>query len=375
MAWNQPNGGQQNPWGRRPGQGTDIDERLKSLQKRLESLFRFGGSAEGGGGGSLAVILGLVVLLFWIFTGFYQVKQAESAVVQRFGALVAIKPAGAGLNWHWPWPIETVTKVNVGKVNSSAFNSRVLTSDINLADLRFSVQYQLADPTKVLFSVRDPEQTLSEVSESAIRETVGRSTLDEVLVGKTRPEITRRTKELIQRTLDAYNSGVSVVTVNLEDVQVPDAVIPSQRDANKAQADKERMILESEAYANQIIPVAQGAATRIQQDAEAYKAQVVALAEGQASLFSQVETAYALAPEVTRRRLYMDTIEAVLSHAHKVLIDGKAGSNMLYLPIDKLLEKGTAREVEAVPGESAAAAAGAKEPDQVTVEARGRSER
>ena len=303
MAWNQPNGGQQNPWGRRPGQGTDIDERLKSLQKRFESLFRFGGSGEGGGGGSLAVILGLIVLLVWIFTGFYQVKQAESAVVQRFGALVAIKPAGAGLNWHWPWPIETVTKVNVGKVNSSAFNSRVLTSDINLAELRFSVQYQLADPAKVLFSMRDPEQTLSEVSESAIRETVGRSTLDEVLVGKTRPEITRRTKELIQRTLDAYNSGISIVTVNLEDVQVPDAVIPSQRDANKAQADKERMILESEAYANQIIPVAQGAATRIQQDAEAYKAQVVALAEGQASLFSQVEAAYAQAPEVTRRRL------------------------------------------------------------------------
>jgi modulator of FtsH protease HflK len=374
MAWNQPNNGQQNPWGRRPGQGNDIDERLKSLQKRLESLFRFGGGGEGGGGGSLAVILGLAVVLVWVGSGFYQVKQAESAVVQRFGALVAIKPPGDGLNWR-PWPIETVTKVNVGKINSSAFNSRVLTSDINLADLRFSVQYQLADPVKVLFSVRDPEQTLSEVSESAIRETVGRSTLDEVLVGKTRPEITRRTKELIQRTLDAYNSGISVVTVNLEDVQVPDAVIPSQRDANKAQADKERFILESEAYANQIIPVAQGAATRIQQDAEAYKAQVVALAEGQASLFSQVEAAYALAPEVTRRRLYMDTIEGVLSRAHKVLIDGKAGSNMLYLPIDKLLEKGTAREVEAVPGESASAAGGAKEPDQVTVEARGRSER
>ena len=374
MAWNQPNGGQQNPWGRRPGQGTDIDARLKGLQKRLESLFRFGGSGEDGGNRWLPVILGGALLGMWLLTGVYQVKQAESAVVQRFGALVAVKPAGAGLNWRWPWPIETVTKVNVGKVNSTPFNSRVLTSDINLADLRFSVQYQLADPTKVLFSVRDPEQTLSEVSESAIRETVGRSTLDEVLVGKTRPEITRRTQELIQRTLDAYNSGISVVTVNLEDVQVPDAVIPSQRDANKAQADRERLILESEAYANQIIPVAQGAASRIQQDAQAYKAQVVALAEGQAALFTQVEAAYALAPEVTRRRLYMDTIESVLSHAHKVLIDGKAGNNMIYLPIDKLLEKSTAREAEAVPGESAAGS-GAKEPDQVTVEARGRSER
>jgi membrane protease subunit HflK len=371
MAWNQPNNGQNSPWGRRPGQGGDLDERLKNWQRKLQALLP-GGAPEGGG--SLFVILALVVLAIWLVSGFYQVKQAESAVVQRFGQLVAVKPAGAGLNWHWPWPIETVTKVNVGKVNSSAFNSRVLTSDINLADLRFSVQYQLSDPTKVLFSVRDPETTLSEVSESAIREIVGRSTLDDVLVGKTRPEITRRTKELIQHTLDSYNSGISVVTVNLEDVQVPDAVIPSQRDANKAQADKERFILESEAYANGIIPIAQGAAARIQQDAEAYKAQVVALAEGQASLFTQVEAAYALAPEVTRRRLYMDTIESVLAHAHKVLIDGKAGSNMIYLPIDKLLEKSTAREVEAVPADGAAAASGSKEPD-VTVEARGRSER
>ena len=373
MAWNQPNGGQNNPWGRRPGQGgADLDERLKSWQRKLESLFRPAGGGEGSG--SLVVIAALILVLFWLASGFYQVKQAESAVVQRFGRLVAVKPAGAGLNWRWPWPIETVTKVNVGKVNSSAFNSRVLTSDINLIDLRFSVQYQLADATKVLFSVRDPEQTLSEVSESAIREIVGRSTLDDVQVGKTRPEITRRTKELIQHTLDYYNSGISIMTVNLEDVQVPDAVIPSQRDANKAQADKERFIVESEAYANGIIPVAQGAAARIQQDAEAYKAQVMALAEGQASLFTQVEAAYAQAPEVTRRRMYMDTIESVLAHAHKVLIDGKAGSNMIYLPIDKLLEKGGAREIEATPADGASAGA-SKESDQATVEARGRSER
>src|SRR5262249_37713129 len=150
-----------------------------------------------------------------------------------------------------------------------------------------------------------------------------------------RPEITRRTKDLIQRTLDYYNSGITVTTVNLEDVQVPDAVIPSQRDANKAQADKERFILESEAYANGIIPVAQGAAARMQQDAHAYKAQVTALAEGRAARFTQLEAAYAQAPEVTRRRLYMDTVENVMSRAHKVLIDGHAGNNMIYLPIDK----------------------------------------
>ena len=197
----------------------------------------------------------------------------------------------------------------------------MLTSDVNLVDLHFSVQYQLHRRDEGALQVRDPEQTLSEVSESAIREIVGRSKLDDVQVGSTRPQITRRTKELIQHTLDYYNTGITVTTVNLEDVQVPEAVIPSQRDANKAQADKERFILESEAYANGIIPVAQGAAARMQQDAQAYKAQVMAIAEGQAARFTQLEVAYAQAPEVTRRRMYMDTIESVLARAHKVLID------------------------------------------------------
>ena len=375
MAWNQPNGGQNSPWGRRPGQGGSggLDERLKGWQRKLESLLRPGDGGERSGG-SLWVIVVLVLAIIWLASGFYQVRQAESAVVQRFGKLVAVKPAGAGLSYHWPWPIETVTKVNIGHVNSSAFNSRVLTADVNLIDLRFAVQYQLTDATKVLFSVRDPEQTLSEVSESAIREIVGRSTLDDVQVGKTRPEITRRTKDLIQHTLDYYNSGITVTTVNLEDVQVPDAVVPSQRDANKAQADKERFILEAEAYANGIVPVAQGTALRMQQDAEAYKSQVTALAEGQAAQFSQIQGAYALAPEVTRRRMYMDAIESVLARAHKVLIDGKAGSNMIYLPIDKLLDKSTAREVEASPAETVAPANG-KDVEQATAEARGRGER
>jgi len=262
--------------------------------------------------------------------------------------------------------------VNVDSVNSSDFKSRVLTSDVNLVDLHFAVQYRFADPVKKLFKVRDPEATLTEVAESAIREIVGRSTLDELLVGSTRPEITRRTKDLIQRVLDYYNAGIVVTTVNLEDVQVPDAVIPSQRDANKAQADKERFILEAEAYANGIIPVAQGAAARMQQDAEAYRSQVSALAEGEAARFSQLEAAYEQAPEVTRRRLYTDTLEGVLARSHKVLIDGHAGSNLIYLPIDKLLEKGAAREEQTGEG---AVGASSREPEGVTVEARGRGER
>ena len=374
MAWNQP-GGQNNPWGRRPGQGgPDLDERVKSWQRKLESLLRPGG--KGGEGGSLLLVIGAVVVALWLASGFFQVKSAERGVILRFGRLVDVRNEGWG--WRWPWPIETVTKVNVANVNSTDYKPRVLTSDVNLVDLHFSVQYQYADPIKILFRVRDPDATLGEVSEAAIREVVGRSELDQVLVGSTRPQITKRAKELIQRTLDYYNTGITVTTVNLIDVQVPEAVIPSQRDANKALADQERFIKEAQAYANSIIPVAQGAAARMQQDAQAYKAQVTAIAEGQAARFSELLQAYEQAPQVTRKRLYMDTIENLLTRAHKVVIDQKAGGgagggNMFYLPLDKLLEKSAAREAEQAAESSSNSMP--KEQDSVTVEARGRGER
>jgi membrane protease subunit HflK len=381
MAWNQP--GQNNPWGRRPGQGggPDLDERVKSWQRRLEALFRPGGG-RGNESRSLFILLAAVAVAVFILSGFFQIKAAEQGVILRFGKLVDIRQQGWG--WRWPW-VETLIKVNVASVNSSEYKSRVLTSDVNLVDLRFAVQYQLSDPKKILFAVKDPEATLSEVSEMAIREVVGRSELDNVLVGKTRPEITRRTKELIQHTLDNYNTGITITTVNLTDVQVPEAVIPSQRDANKALADQERFVKESQAYANSIIPVAQGAAARMQQDAEAYKSQVTAIAEGQTSRFLQLEQAYSQAPDVTRRRLYMDTVENVLSRAHKVLIDSKAGGasggNMFYLPLDKLLEKANARDGEPTPltssgrDDGSSVSAQKNEPDSVTVEARGRGDR
>jgi modulator of FtsH protease HflK len=378
MAWNQP--GQNNPWGRRPGQGggPDLDERLKSWQRRLESLFRPGGG-RGNDSRSLFVLLGVVALAVFILSGFFQIKAAEQGVILRFGKLVDIKPQGWG--WRWPW-VETLIKVNVVSVNSNEYKSRVLTSDVNLVDLRFAVQYQRTDPKKYLFAVKDPEATLSEVSEMAIREVVGRSELDSVLVGKTRPDITRRAKDLIQKTLDAYNTGLTITTVNLTDVQVPEAVIPSQRDANKALADQERSVKEAQAYANSIIPDAHGGAAQVQQQAEAYKNQTIALAEGEASRYLQVEQVYAQAPEVTRRRLYMDTVEKVLTHAHKILIDskagGSAGGNMFYLPLDKLLEKSTRDETTASPASSSrddGSAGQSKEPESVTVEARGRGDR
>src|SRR5579859_2731063 len=248
MAWNQP--GQNNPWGggRRPGQGggPDLDERVKNWQRRLEALLRPGGG-KGGESGSLLLIVCVVVVGIWLASGIYQIKAAERGVILRFGKFQGLRLEGAG--WRWPWPIETLIKVNVASVQSSEYKSRVLTSDVNLVDLRFAVQYQLTDPKKYLFQVKEPEATLSEVSEMAIREVVGRSELDNVLVGKTRPEITRRAKDLIQKTLDTYNTGLTITTVNLTDVQVPEAVIPAQRDANKALADQEGSVKAAQAYA------------------------------------------------------------------------------------------------------------------------------
>ncbi len=375
MAWNQPGGPNKQPWGRRPnGGGSNLDERVKDWQRRFESLFRPGGGPGGGEGGSLIVTVVLLVLAVWLASGFFQVKAAERGVIQRFGKLV-LPLRQEGWGWHWPWPIETVTKVDVESVNSEPFKSRVLTSDINLVDLRFAVQYRYADPIKVLFKVADPAATLREVSESAIREVIGRSKLDDVLIGATRPQVTQRTKELIQETMEQYDTGIVVSTVNLTDVQVPEAVIPAQRDANKALADQERFIKEAQAYANGILPVAEGAAARLEQDALAYHAQVVAQAKGQASRFSQLVDAYQAAPDVMRRRLYIETVENIMSRAHKVLVDSKAGTsgNMFYLPLDKLMERSNARAPSAESQEPAVHVS--PEPDTVTVEGRSRGER
>jgi membrane protease subunit HflK len=371
MAWNQP-GGQNNPWGRRPGQGgADLDERVRNWQRRLESLLRPG---RGGDRRPLFILCALGVLV-WLASGAYQVKTAERGIILRFGRLVEVRPPGPG--WHFPWPIESIQKVNVASVNSSSYQARVLTSDVNLVELRYAVQYQFKDPVKLLFGVHDPERTLNEVSESVVREVVGRSTVDEVLVGSTRPEITRRARELIQHTLDEYGTGITVTTVNLTDVQVPEPVIQAQRDANKALAEQDRAIKAAQADANSILPQAEGAAAGLQQQAQAYRTQVLNVAQAQAASFEQILDAYSQAPAVTRRRLYMDAIESVLSQAHKVVIDssarGAAGANNLfYLPLDKLLEKGAARETQ-LPNEPAAAQ---KAPESVTVEApRSRGER
>jgi membrane protease subunit HflK len=367
MAWNQPGGQNQNPWGKRPNQGGgDFDQTFKDWQKRFEGMFGGGKGgapgATGGGGIPLPVII-IVAVAIWLLSGFYQVNAPERGVVQRFGKYVETRPPG--IAWHLPWPIETVKKVNVSNVNSVQSKSRVLTADVNLVELEISVQYRLANPEKYLFGVRDPEETLREVSESAIREVVGRSELQRILSGG-RQQVTELTRDLIQKTMEQYGTGIEVRTVNMEDVQVPEAVVPSQREANKAIADKERFIKEAEAYASGILPVAEGAALRQAQDAEAYKAQVIAIAEGEAGRFSQLAKQYAAAPGVTRDRLYIETVENVMSRSRKVIVDSKGSggtNNVMVLPLERLMERRadgadaatvtvTPQAVEAVPAQS-----------------------
>lgn len=380
MAWNEPGNRGESPWGKkRPaGKSGGFDEALKGWQRRLETLFGGSGGtplppdSEGGTrvpAGGLGWVVATVLLLLWLASGVFQINASDRGVVQRFGRFSGVR--NPGLGWAFPWPIETVSKVNISRVNSVEYRSRMLTADVNLVEIRSAIQYQYTDPVKVLFQVREPEQTLREVSESAIREVVGQANLDQVL-GNARQQITEGTRDLIQRTLDSYNSGIHVTSVNLTDVQVPEAVIAAQRDANKAIEDRDRFSKEAQAYANDILPKAQGTAQRQMQDAEAYKMQIVAVADGDVARFNSIYTAYAQAPEVTRQRMYIEAIEQIMQQSKKVILDTKqGGGNMIYLPLDKLLERGVARPAPVVP----ASGSEPQELPQITIDGRSRGVR
>jgi membrane protease subunit HflK len=377
MAWNEPGNRGESPWGKkRPtaksgGNSNPVADWVQRLQAKLAGGGD-GGSPPGGDGagssGAFGLVLAGVLVLLWLMSGWFQVNAADKGVVQRFGRFTEVRNEGWG--WAFPWPIETVTKVNVSQVNSLEYRSRVLTADVNLVEIRLAIQYVNSDPVKVLFQVRDVESTLREVSESTIREVVGQASLEDVL-GAARQRITDTTRERIQRTLDSYNSGLRIASVNLTDVQVPEAVVAAQRDANKAIEDRERYSKEALAYTNDIVPRAEGAAQRQIQDAEAYKSQVVALAEGDVARFNSIYAAYAQAPEVTRQRMYIETIEQIMQQSKKVVLDTRTGNgNMIYLPLDKLLERTAPR-----PAQPPAAAPAAEELPTVTIDGRSRGVR
>ena len=379
MAWNDP-GRNRNPWGNRPDRGAaDLDEALRNLQKKITEIFG-GGRGSGGDGGTPgpgdAAMRGfgigtvaLVLLAVWAATGLYKVDAAERAVVTRFGKFV--ETTEPGLRWHLPWPIEARQIVNVESVEGFSDQTRMLTSDENLVDINIAVQYRRAEPVSFVFNVRDPEATLNEVSESAIREIVGHSTLDFVLEAG-RQEITAKTRELVQRTLDSYKTGIEVTTVNLQGVSVPEQVQSSQRDAIKAREDRERLALEAQAYANDILPKAKGSAARQMEDSMAYKARIVADAEGEAQRFLLLLPAYERNPAVTRQRLYYETMEEVFANSNKVLVDTKGTGNMLYVPLEKMLERRkpalTLDEQRQVPATAPPRAVPAEEPAAATVE-------
>jgi membrane protease subunit HflK len=349
MAWNEP-GGNKNPWDRRPGQAPpDLDDIVRNWQRRLGSIFGGGPGTRAPGGRPRLNwgAIGLLLLAVWGATGFYQVDAAERGIVTRFGRYV--QTTNEGLRWHWPWPVEGVQIVNVAKNDSVDDKTRMLTADENLVDINMAVQFVRSDPLKFVFRVRDPEETLTDVSESAIREIIGQSKLDFVL-GAGRQEITERTKQLIQRTIDVYQTGIQVISVNLTAVSVPDPVAPSQKDAIKAREDRDRFSQEAQAYANDVVPKARGTAARQMQDAQAYRTRVVAESEGETSRFGQLLDAYERAPNVTRERLYIETIESVLARSHKVLLDTSPGNNVIYLPLDKLMEKSSSSGSDSIPG-------------------------
>src|SRR5450755_4302979 len=340
MAWNEPGGEKRNPWNRPQQSQNDLDDVLRNLQRRLAALFGRGGGVGGGqnsanfnrGLGSGLILIAVV----WIGSGVYRVDAQERAVILRFGKYEQI--TGPGYNWHLPWPIERKIIVNVSRQYSVTDDASMLTADTNLVEVKSAVQYTQPDPLKLLFKVRDVEETLNQVSESAMREAVGQASLDKALAFD--PSITDRARVLLQRTLDAYDMGIHILSVNLTDVNVPEAVQDAQRDAIKADKDRQRYQQEAELYRNDVLPRARGEAAKQIQDAQAYQLQVLAVAKGETSRFDQVLEQYEHSPEVTRERMYLDTMGNVYKNSRKVIVDTKNGNNMMYLPLEKLIAPG-----------------------------------
>ncbi|MEA3108423.1 MAG: modulator of FtsH protease HflK [Gammaproteobacteria bacterium] len=341
MAWNEPGGEKRNPWNRPQQAQNDLDDVLRNLQRRLSALFGRGGGGGGGAPSSTSFNRGLgsalvLIAALWIGSGIYRVDAQERAIILRFGKYE--HTTGPGYNWHLPWPIESKIIVNVSRQYSVTDDASMLTADTNLVEVKSAVQYVQPDPLKLLFKVRDVEETLNQVSESAMREAVGRASLDKALAFD--PSITDRARELLQRTLDAYDMGIRVLSVNLTDVNVPEAVQDAQRDAIKADKDRQRYQQEAELYRNDVLPRARGEAAKQLQDAEAYQLQVLAVAKGETGRFDQVLEQYERSPAVTRERMYLDTMGNVYKNSRKVIVDTKNGNNMMYLPLDKLIAAG-----------------------------------
>lgn len=347
MAWNEPGGNDNDPWGNRKNSGgpPDLDEVFKNLRKKVDGAFgkrgggRSGGSGPGlpGGLGSRGLgflALGLVAL--WFASGIYILQPAEKGVVTQFGAYK--HTTDSGIHWRLPWPFQAVQRVDVKRIRTVRLRDQpVLTQDENIVDLDLAVQYTIKSASDYIFRVRDPDSTLQEVLESAVREVVGQTNMEPVITTG-RDLVGISTRDTLQLVLDDYGAGIEVTAVNLERAQPPEQVQAAFSDAIKAREDRERFINEAEAYRNAVLPQARGEAQQILEQALAYKAQVEKAAEGESRRFTALLEEYEKAPAVTRDRLYLEAMEAVLSNTSKVIMDSNEGNSLMYLPIDKLLE-------------------------------------
>ncbi|MCL2657993.1 MAG: FtsH protease activity modulator HflK [Betaproteobacteria bacterium] len=360
MSLNDPRWGNNNQGGGNRGgnQGPpDLEEVWRDVNRKLSGLFGRkgggpGGDSNGGSpspqklGGSIGLIVAVVVVL-WFASGFYIVDASQRGIVLRFGEYQ--RTTEPGLQWRWPYPIETHELVNLTGVRTVEIGYRssernkvlsealMLTDDENIVNIQFAVQYILKDPQHWLFNNRDPDSSVGQVAESAIREVVGKSRMDFVL-NEGREQVAARVAELAQGILDRYETGILISKVTMQNAQPPEQVQAAFDDAVKAGQDRERQVSEGQAYANDVIPRARGTAARLIEEATGYASRVAATAEGDAARFKSVVAEYAKAPEVTRRRMYIDTMQQVFANTTKILVDTKGNGNLLYLPLDKLLQ-------------------------------------
>jgi len=357
MAWNEPGGGNKDPWsGKSSDQGPpELDEVVRKLQERLGGLFggkgrrgsdksdgNSGSPGAGGGIGGNAVMLGAAVLfVIWLASGIYIVGPAERGVVLRFGAYAKITDPGP--HWQIPYPIDEVRKINVDEISSFTHKAAMLTKDENIVDVELTVQSRIQDAADYLFQDQSPEKTLRDATETVVRKTIGGSRLDFILT-EGRSAVAAAIRERAQDLINQYKSGLEITSVNMQPAKPPEQVKEAFDDAIKAREDKERLENKAEAYANEILPQARGEAARVLADAKAYRDKVVAGAEGETSRFLAILNEYEKAPQVTRERLYLETMEHVLGGSNKVLLDVEEGNSLMYLPLDQLINADNRRD-------------------------------
>lgn len=367
----------------RPQDGPpDLDELWRDFNRRLNGLLgrkdnggggnqNFGGPRAPGKGSGIGVgVLIAAIAGIWLASGFFMVQEGQTAVILQFGKYKY--SAGPGINWRWPWPIQSAEVVNLSAVRSvevgratsikdtNLKDSSMLTQDENIIDVRFTVQYDIQDASEYLFFNKTDrggdEELVTQAAETSVREIVGRNRMDSVLY-ENREQIAQGLAKSIQAILTAYKTGIRVISVNVQSVQPPEQVQAAFDDVNKASQDRERAISEGQAYANDIIPRAKGTAARLKEEAEGYRSRVVAQAEGDASRFRSVQAEYAKAPQVTRDRIYLETMQQIYSNTSKVLVDVRQGSNLLYLPLDKLVSQTQGATVPSSPAAASGSAA------------------